>query len=90
MNLTSTSDRVSVVSYLDSTVNEDELSSQTPVYTLIFSILKIRFTLLFLILGAIAVLHSRKSANAFHYKHIDGRKMKILDKDTRYLRFTHG
>ncbi|KAJ9293178.1 hypothetical protein DTO271G3_8122 [Paecilomyces variotii] len=90
MNLTSTSDRVSVVSYLDSTVHEDELSSQTPVYTLIFSILKIRFTLLFLILGAIAVLHSRKRVNPLHYKHIDGRKMKILDKDTRYLRFTHG
>lgn len=89
MNLTAASEKVSVVSYVE-TVNQNELSSQTPVYTFIFSVLRIRFTLLFLILGIIAVLHSRKKTNPLHYRHIDGRKLKILDKDTRYLRFTHG
>lgn len=59
--------------------------------SVVLSLFEIRLS--FLLLGCAvlaAVYTTKKQSNSLYFTHLDGRKMRLFPRDTRYLRFTHG
>ncbi|KAL2004518.1 hypothetical protein VTN00DRAFT_3403 [Thermoascus crustaceus] len=90
MNATTVPDYLGLTTQIHLVTTRNDIFSNGPISTLVLLLLRIRLSLIVLGVGALFTLYSTQKTNTLHFRHFDGRKLQLLEKDTRYLRFSHG
>lgn len=90
MNATTVPDYQGATTQITLLTAHNDVFSNGPISTLVLLLLRFRLSLIVLGVGALFALYSKQKSSPLYFRHFDGRKLQLLEKDTRYLRFSHG